>query len=781
MNLNRTENPIDRIGRQRINENWHIIEDNYNNVVNKISEEAYEQIVNAAKLIWQSPVDDFASLSTAYPNPEEGWAAMTRDTGIVYRYYENDGWKPVQQITVGPLNEVDERLSNQLSNIAVDVTLFGAVPTTNRNNLINATAGFQSAANFAKTINSRILIPDGEFYIAGTVTLECEVECKGKILLSPTDSGSAFSLYQEETVYNNPQSYLTAINEGKTTAGWIDNLPEEVEDGDMLYIETSEVLINRNNASNPFYTKNDSFMLVDKSNFTILPPYAHTINDLSKVTKLKVRKKLQTSLIDGLNFEFLDIATQENNRSAITSNRDNILFNNLQVRNDTSLQVKIAVSLNGSSQKFVNAKINGCKDSTLGYAISTGNVSFVEIDSSELLESNHGVSGRHTKDISVKNSRIYDFDNHYGYNAVITDSWLETNIKYSGYKITIERCTFSQKAPQLLTVRGDTPELYGDVIIKDCQVQSSDVLNYNEVVYINCDSSFNFGRKMRTANYYIDNLTIECPATNTHIVYLVNTGSLGYSPSSGREAIKLSYNNVKTNASAIQVLPPRTYALADIGDVLKMNDIKGNITVSLNHHSTTTLDLGRGHMLDINNCGVINFLVDPRCIAKNSVVKNTTISGVRRIGFAVAASGEINKLTLQSCLLNNAMVNVLFKILFIDNTVTGIIDSEWNTTEPYGYAGLQSRITLSQNNKVSPTSTPELYANALRQQYSDSTVFTQPAYFSLINNYKEGNGSPEGVVTSPRTSLYSDLTNGKLYFKAIGTGNTGWKEVTVAT
>lgn len=37
-----------------------------------------------------------------------------------------------------------------------------------------------------------------------------------------------------------------------------------------------------------------------------------------------------------------------------------------------------------------------------------------------------------------------------------------------------------------------------------------------------------------------------------------------------------------------------------------------------------------------------------------------------------------------------------------------------------------------------------------------------------------GAGSPEGVVTANKGSLYSDTTNGDLYFKHTTTGNTGW-------
>ncbi len=37
-----------------------------------------------------------------------------------------------------------------------------------------------------------------------------------------------------------------------------------------------------------------------------------------------------------------------------------------------------------------------------------------------------------------------------------------------------------------------------------------------------------------------------------------------------------------------------------------------------------------------------------------------------------------------------------------------------------------------------------------------------------------GSGSPESVVVAPPSTLYRDVTGGKLYVKETGAGNTGW-------
>src|SRR5699024_7569777 len=114
MKLNRTGANWDRLERNKINENWDIIEGNYNNVVEKVSDEAYQEVVDAAKINWKEPVDSQNELPR---NAEEGDTRQTRDTGKVYRY-NGSAWVEIQQIDAGPVNELDTRLTQQLADSA---------------------------------------------------------------------------------------------------------------------------------------------------------------------------------------------------------------------------------------------------------------------------------------------------------------------------------------------------------------------------------------------------------------------------------------------------------------------------------------------------------------------------------------------------------------------------------------------------------------------------------------------------------------------------------------
>lgn len=48
---------------------------------------------------------------------------------------------------------------------------------------------------------------------------------------------------------------------------------------------------------------------------------------------------------------------------------------------------------------------------------------------------------------------------------------------------------------------------------------------------------------------------------------------------------------------------------------------------------------------------------------------------------------------------------------------------------------------------------------------------------NIVNLGYTGAGSPNGVVTAPVGSMYRDTTNGVLYLKATGAGNTGWLSI----
>src|SRR5690625_3806985 len=111
MKLNRTGSNWTRTERNKINENWDILEGSYNDVAGEITDEVFKEIVDSARLDWKLPVDSFGDL------PSEagvGDTRMVRDTGKVYRF-DGNSWNEIQDRDPTAINEIDDRLTKQLA------------------------------------------------------------------------------------------------------------------------------------------------------------------------------------------------------------------------------------------------------------------------------------------------------------------------------------------------------------------------------------------------------------------------------------------------------------------------------------------------------------------------------------------------------------------------------------------------------------------------------------------------------------------------------------------
>lgn len=105
---------FDRKFRQELNENFGNLSDSFTNAVDIVAKEAFDLVVDSAKIEWLSPVNTFSELDTTYPEATEGKTAMVRDTDKVYRK-DGEGWKEIQEIDATAVNEVDSRLSADIS------------------------------------------------------------------------------------------------------------------------------------------------------------------------------------------------------------------------------------------------------------------------------------------------------------------------------------------------------------------------------------------------------------------------------------------------------------------------------------------------------------------------------------------------------------------------------------------------------------------------------------------------------------------------------------------
>src|SRR5690625_67749 len=108
MKLNRTGSNWTELERNKINENWSIIE-GLGDSIGKV----------VTGLVWKTPVDSVADLPK---EASEGDTRMVREAdpdGISYVYrYDGENWEKIQAIDVTLVNEVDSRLTRQLADKA---------------------------------------------------------------------------------------------------------------------------------------------------------------------------------------------------------------------------------------------------------------------------------------------------------------------------------------------------------------------------------------------------------------------------------------------------------------------------------------------------------------------------------------------------------------------------------------------------------------------------------------------------------------------------------------
>jgi len=82
-----------------------------NNIVDEMSDEAFNKVVNSAKLDWDTMVEKYSDLPS---DAEKGVTVGVKEDGKVYRY-DGSKWVDIYEINLNPISEVDDRLSSQLA------------------------------------------------------------------------------------------------------------------------------------------------------------------------------------------------------------------------------------------------------------------------------------------------------------------------------------------------------------------------------------------------------------------------------------------------------------------------------------------------------------------------------------------------------------------------------------------------------------------------------------------------------------------------------------------
>src|SRR5690625_5126596 len=197
MKLNRTGSNWTERERNKINENWDIIEGSYNDVVGQITDEVVGHLIDSARLDWKEPVDTVEDLPA---DAEVGETRMVREAdpdGISYVYrYDGEKWEKIQAIDVTLVNEVDSRLTRQLADIAVNVKNFGALG----NGSTDDTQAIQEAINYLTSEGGGTLFfPKGVYIVDFVFNIDVHIIVEGDGIGS-----SVIKVKEESKLFHNP-------------------------------------------------------------------------------------------------------------------------------------------------------------------------------------------------------------------------------------------------------------------------------------------------------------------------------------------------------------------------------------------------------------------------------------------------------------------------------------------------------------------------------------------------------------------------------------------------
>ncbi len=248
-------------------------------------------------------------------------------------------------------------------------------------------------------------------------------------------------------------------------------------------------------------------------------------------TRVWYRQKDRPLTVNGLRVELRlenhDGETKRVNAGAVNVTRSNMTFNNMEitVRDPEASVARLLNTRRAVNLEFNNGYFSGATFHGLGYNISNGNVANVRYNNTISTNSRKGLDGSNGKNITVTGGFFNVIDNHYVRNILIRDaviSGLSTYVpgyvtpeadlqgwefrprrpfSFAGGNIHIENVTIADGTPGIFSVRGDTPNMYGTVILRDITINRNegDVSLFSHSI----NPDFNFFSEVRVPDRLI--------------------------------------------------------------------------------------------------------------------------------------------------------------------------------------------------------------------------------------------------------------------------------------
>ncbi len=358
--------------------------------------------------------------------------------------------------------ESDLNLNSTVSFDLCNVKDFGAAG----DGITDDTRAIQKAANEAREYDKVLFIPGGNYLITSRVEIYTSVECHGKLLAENNGGITSIVIARTAKGTNLSPYTLSGLDRGSTQINGLNGYA-----GGTILFQSSEELIRRySDGTVSSYGKNDASEIIDDYG-GISPGLDCSYTDRSQLTVTAYPYE-EPITINGLNVELT--SNDSGDAQIIKCIRSNVAFNNLFINNTSyeSSEICGIIVFNCVNVAINNPTMTNFHGYGDIYGIALSVASKINIYQGDINGGfTHAITGRHSKDIVINGGYYKGVDNHWGNNFLVENATIESDkgVSYAGTDITIRNCNII-RCVSILTLREDTPELMGNVVIDNIKV-----------------------------------------------------------------------------------------------------------------------------------------------------------------------------------------------------------------------------------------------------------------------------------------------------------------------
>lgn len=576
---------------------------------------------------------------------------------------------------LGAADSATRQTADKVFKRDISVASFGAVG----DGVSDDTAAISAAAVAARDAGIPLYVPSGTFRLTARVDVYGSMTCDGRFVVAANSAGS-IRLARDSSPTILPSSGLTGLTAGSTQIGGLGG------QRGTLVLRSTELLINRDSAANPYYTKTDVVAVID-SNGTVFPPLESTY-DPAQLTAtfhpvdLPTVASKVTITVDG--------AVEGTADNVLSVYRSKVTLDEPVIVNSTTLNATSAIRLQDTAYTTViRPTITGFYRDGAGYGIAAYNSVVINIDHASISRCRHALSGRHTKQIVVTGGDYEGgIDNHWSLGLVLDGVTSiarsgGTHVAIAGRDLIIRNSKFFG-GRNVVGIRLDTPELGGELTVKDSGWWPEAAAQPWMIGYSSLSRTlFDFGRTLASPDITtLQRITITCGTAWD--MRLINIGGNLYFNRKYWRRIVIDDITVINPAALWAYVDSKTNAYhpgeTAASDVLIRNVKFPNVAASFAAYIGDTEDTASGgkFSLRVENCAGVRVSLPEAGMAAASVVDSELLQWIRSSTSTQTWSGDF---TIATCTLPSTVFNGNFEMDFRGNKLSGALASTIKTLD----------------------------------------------------------------------------------------------------